>query len=166
LFRSTGAGRSPLPTTHHPERHSNLFAYKPLGHRHGPEVVKLCGRLTGTEPALHFVPHSGPFARGIHMTLQAKLSRAVDTEALRAAFGDFYRDRPFVRVLGDMPRVKNVAGSNYAEIGVAAGGGAAVVCVVVDNLLKGAAGGAVQWMNRLKGWPETTGLVTPAVGWL
>ena len=65
---STGSGRSPLATTHHPERHSNLFAYKPLAHRHAPEVVNICAALTGRTPALQFIPHSGPFARGIHVT--------------------------------------------------------------------------------------------------
>lgn len=163
---STGAGRTPIPTTHHPERHSNLFAYNPLGHRHAPEVVKICEHLTGIAPELNFVPHSGPFARGIHMTLQARLKKPAGADGLREALAEFYAGREFVRVVDGMPRVKNVAGSNYAEIGVAADGRTAVVCVVVDNLIKGAAGGAVQWMNRLQGWPEGTGLTAPAPGWI
>ncbi|MEO0997913.1 MAG: N-acetyl-gamma-glutamyl-phosphate reductase, partial [Pseudomonadota bacterium] len=80
---STGSGKSPLPTTHHPERHSNLYAYKPLTHRHAPEVRALCEAATGQRPALNFVPHSGPFARGIHMTLQAALARPVDGGEIR-----------------------------------------------------------------------------------
>ena len=80
---STGAGRTPIATTHHPERHSNLFAYQPLAHRHGPEVIGICEHLTGVRPRLHFMPQSGPFARGIHMTVQARLKRAATADALR-----------------------------------------------------------------------------------
>lgn len=163
---STGAGRTPIPTTHHPERHSNVFAYNPLAHRHTPEVVKICGQLTGVEPALQFVPHSGPFSRGIHMTLQARAPRPVTAGDLQTAFADFYRSQPFVRVVGGTPRLKDVAGSNYAHIGVAAGGNSVAVLVAIDNLVKGAAGGAVQWMNRLLRLPETAGLTSPAPGWI
>ncbi len=163
---STGAGRTPLATTHHPERHSNLFAYNPLRHRHGPEVTALCARLTGTVPVLHFVPHSGPFARGIHMTLQASLVRPMGDDALREALAAYYAASPFVRVVDGTPRIKDVAGSNHAHIGVATQGGHLAVFVVIDNLIKGAAGGAVQWMNRLFGLPEDAGLAAPAPGWI
>ncbi len=163
---STGAGRSPIATTHHPERHSNLFAYNPLRHRHAPEVVGICEALTGVRPALQFIPHSGPFARGIHLTLQAELATALSADALREQFAAFYAGQPFVRVVDGQPRVKHVAGSNYAEIGVATAGSSAAVFVVVDNLIKGAAGGALQWLNRLLGLPETTGLAAPAPGWI
>mgnify|MGYP000919649871 CR=1 FL=1 len=163
---STGAGRTPIATTHHPERHSNLFAYNPLGHRHAPEVVQICRELTGTGPELNFVPHSGPFARGIHMTLQGRLARRATADQLREALAGFYAGQPFVRVVDGAPRVKDVAGSNYCHIGVAASGGSFVVLVALDNLIKGAAGGAVQWMNRLLGLPETAGLAAPAPGWI
>jgi len=163
---STGAGRTPIATTHHPERHSNLFAYNPLGHRHAPEVVEICRELTGTGPELNFVPHSGPFARGIHMTLQGRLARRATADQLREALAGFYAGQPFVRVVDGAPRVKDVAGSNYCHIGVAASGGSFVVLVALDNLIKGAAGGAVQWMNRLLGLPETAGLAAPAPGWI
>ena len=162
---STGSGRSPLPGTHHPERHSNLFAYKPLAHRHAPEVMSICAQLTGTRPRLRFVPHSGPFARGIHLTLQAPLAAAGSADALRDAFADFYKDSPFVSVTDGTPRLKDVVGSNYCHIGVDTDGESLAVFVVIDNLVKGAAGGAVQWMNRLLGMPETTGLTAPALGW-
>lgn len=162
---STGAGRSPLPTTHHPERHANLFAYNPLQHRHAPEVTGICSRLTGVTPELNFIPHSGPFARGIHMTLQARPRKPVSREALRDIFATFYAGSPFVQVVDGAPRLKDVVGSNYAHIGVAAAAGSVAVFVVIDNLVKGAAGGAVQWMNRLLGMPETAGLTAPAAGW-
>ncbi|MEJ2602441.1 MAG: N-acetyl-gamma-glutamyl-phosphate reductase [Gammaproteobacteria bacterium] len=163
---STGSGRSPTPTTHHPERHSNLFAYKPLAHRHAPEIAALARAASGVAAAFSFVPHSGPFARGIHSTLQAPLADGADAEALREALSEYYREAPFVRVLDGTPRVKDVAGSNYAHIGVAAADGTAAVFVVIDNLLKGAAGGALQWMNRLWSLPETAGLTQPAPGWI
>jgi N-acetyl-gamma-glutamyl-phosphate reductase common form len=167
---STGAGRSPIATTHHPERHSNLFAYNALMHRHTPEVVQLCHQLTGVAPELNFVPHSGPFARGIHMTLQGRLTQMRTADQLRDAFADFYAGHEFVKVVDGMPRVKDVAGSNYCHIGVAVSGHAGsqsiAVLVVIDNLVKGAAGGAVQWMNRLLGLPESAGLTAPGLGWL
>ncbi len=163
---STGSGRSPTATTHHPERHSNLFAYKPLAHRHAPEIAALSEAATGVAANFSFIPHSGPFARGIHSTLQAPLAAGADRDALAAALTDYYRDSPFVRIVDGTPRVKDVAGSNYAHIGVAADGSTAAVFVVIDNLLKGAAGGAMQWMNRLWSLPETAGLTQPAPGWI
>jgi N-acetyl-gamma-glutamyl-phosphate reductase len=163
---STGAGRTPTPTTHHPERHSNLFAYQPLTHRHSPEVASICEELTGRRPLLHFVPHSGPFARGIHMTVQTKLKRPVSADRLRDSLREFYLGSTFVAVLDGLPRLKDVVGSNYCHIGVAVEEGNAAVVVVIDNLVKGAAGGAVQWMNRKLGLPEETGLTSPATGWV
>ena len=163
---STGAGRTPSPTTHHPERHANLFAYNPLQHRHVPEVLGICAQLTGVTPELHFVPHSGPFARGIHMTLQARLVKARTADQLREAFATFYAGCEFMRVVDGTPRIKDVAGSNYCHIGVAVSGQSLAVLVAIDNLVKGAAGGAVQWMNRLLGLPESAGLAAPAIGWI
>ena len=165
---STGAGRAPIATTHHPERHSNLFAYNPLKHRHTPEVVHICRELTGVAPDLNFVPHSGPFARGIHMTLQGPLTRPQTADQLRDAFAHFYAGQPFVRIVDGAPRVKDVAGSNYCHIGVATSGDGRsfVVLVAIDNLVKGAAGGSVQWMNRLLGLDESAGLTAPALGWI
>jgi N-acetyl-gamma-glutamyl-phosphate reductase common form len=163
---STGAGRSPIPTTHHPERHSNFFAYNPLKHRHAPEVVQICQQLTGVTPELNFVPHSGPFSRGIHLTLQARLAKSQTADQLREAFAGFYTGQEFVRIVDGTPRIKDVAGSNYCHIGVTASGQSIAVLVVIDNLVKGAAGGAVQWMNRLLKMPESAGLTAPAIGWL
>lgn len=163
---STGAGRTPTTTTHHPERHSNLFAYNPLRHRHAPEVVQICAQLTGVTPELNFVPHSGPFARGIHMTLQARLKTPQTSDELREKLASFYAGCDFVRVVDGLPRVKDVAGSNYCHIGVESAGRNVAVMVTIDNLIKGAAGGAVQWMNRLLGLPEAAGLDAPAPGWI
>jgi N-acetyl-gamma-glutamyl-phosphate reductase common form len=162
---STGSGRSPTAGTHHPQRHSDLYAYNPLTHRHTPEVVNLTEAATGVRAEFNFVPHSGPFARGIHVTVQAPAKRAVKTPELIGALSEFYSGKPFIRVNPDMPRVKDVAASNYAFLSGAANGNAVVVTCVIDNLVKGAAGGAMQWLNRQLGLPETAGLTAPAAGW-
>lgn len=162
---STGSGRKPQPGTHHPERNSNLYAYKPLAHRHAPEMSGLTQAASGRITNVHFVPHSGPFARGIHITLQARAKKSISEAALREIFSTAYVDSPFVEVVGATPRLKNVVASNMCHIGVASDGDSVVVMSVIDNLVKGAAGGALQWMNRLWELPETTGLTSPAPGW-
>lgn len=163
---STGSGRAASAGTHHPERHGNLYAYKPLAHRHAPEVMGLCEAATGARPTLHFVPHSGPFARGIHVTVQATLTTSLAADEVRARLQDFYANSPFVQVRDGTPRIKDVAGSNYCHLGVATDASGVAVFAVIDNLVKGAAGGALQWMNRQLGWPEDTGLDAPAIAWI
>ncbi len=162
---STGSGRKPVEGTHHPLRNSDLYAYNALAHRHAPEVAALALAASGVQADFAFVPHSGPFARGIHVTVQGQLARAVDTGQALQALKDFYAHAPFVRVSESAPRMKQVATSNYAHLSAAANGRTIAVMCVIDNLTKGAAGGAVQWMNRLFNLPETTGLTAPAPGW-
>ena len=162
---STGSGRAPVEGTHHPRRHSDLYAYGALAHRHSPEVVALARAATGHTAELNFVPHSGPFARGIHATTQARLLRPMTGAGIRAALAGFYADQPFVRLLDDAPRLKDVVSSNYANLSVACNGTTVAVMCVLDNLTKGAAGGAVQWLNRMHGWHQATGLAAPAPGW-
>ena len=111
------------------------------------------------------MPHSGPFARGIHMTVFAETTSGVTADSLRQRLAETYADADFVDVVAGMPRLKDVVASNFARLGVAVEGRQLVVTVVIDNLVKGAAGGAVQWMNRLLGLPETTGLLAPAPAW-
>lgn len=162
---STGSGRTPTAGTHHPQRHSDLYAYNPLAHRHAPEVTEIALAASGVQAEFCFVPHSGPFARGIHATIQATAVKPIKTADLVAALREFYQHSPFVRVSNDMPRIKDVVTSNYAHISAAANGNTIAVMCAIDNLTKGAAGGAVQWMNRLLGFDETLGLITPAPGW-
>jgi N-acetyl-gamma-glutamyl-phosphate reductase len=162
---STGSGRQPTTGTHHPQRHSDLYAYNVLGHRHAPEVRALALAASGVEADFSFVPHSGPFARGIHVTVQAVAREAITSHELVHALRDYYDQSVFVRVSGEPPRMKDVVASNFAQLsGVAQGDTVAVMCAI-DNLTKGAAGGAVQWMNRMLGYEETAGLMQPAVGW-
>ncbi len=162
---STGAGRKPTEGTHHPQRHSDLYAYNALAHRHAPEIAEVAKAVSGVDAHFAFVPHSGPFARGIHVTVQAQLAKPATSAELVEAFAKFYAHSPFVRVSAQAPRVKDVAGSNYARLSVATDGKVVAVMSVLDNLNKGAAGGAVQWMNRLMSLPETAGLTAPAAGW-
>ena len=162
---STGSGRKPVDGTHHPLRHSDLYAYNPLAHRHTPEVAACAKAASGVDANFSFVPHSGPFARGIHVTVQGQLAKQVTSAQLVEAFANFYEHSPFVAVSAQPPRIKDVAGSNYARLSVASDGHTIAVMSVLDNLNKGAAGGAMQWMNRLLGLPETAGLTAPAAGW-
>jgi N-acetyl-gamma-glutamylphosphate reductase len=162
---STGSGRKPVEGTHHPHRHSDLYTYGALSHRHVPEITACAKLATGIEAEFNFVPHSGPFARGIHVTVQASLKGSITTAQALDALKSFYRDCPFVRVGDAAPRIKDVVTSNFSHLGAVTNGHSIAVMSVLDNLNKGAAGGAVQWMNRLLGIAETAGLTTPAPGW-
>jgi N-acetyl-gamma-glutamyl-phosphate reductase len=162
---STGSGRKPVEGTHHPTRHSDLYSYGALGHRHTPEITALAKAATRIDADFAFVPHSGPFARGIHATVQARLKSPRDSAAIVGMLREFYAGAPFVRALDNAPRVKDIVASNYAHLSAVANGRTVAVMSVVDNLNKGAAGGAVQWMNRLFGLAETAGLTAPAAGW-
>jgi N-acetyl-gamma-glutamyl-phosphate reductase len=162
---STGSGRKPSEGTHHPLRHSDLYSYSALNHRHAPEIMACAKAASGVEAEFAFVPHSGPFARGIHATVQAVTRKPMTTAAVLAMLRDFYLGHRFVRVLDQPPRVKDVVASNYAHICAVADGRTVAVMSVIDNLNKGAAGGAVQWMNRMLGFDESAGLLAPAAGW-
>jgi len=163
---STGAGRTPRETTHHPVRQSNMFAYQALKHRHDPEVRALVKAATGRDVDLKFVPHSGPFARGIHATIFARAKQRVTQAQVVEALTEFYCGSEFVRVEPEPPRMKDIAATNYSALHALVDGDTIVVCSVLDNLLKGAAGGSIQWANRLLGLPESLGLTAPAAGWL
>ena len=162
---STGSGRKPTAGTHHPLRHSDLYAYSPLAHRHAPEIAACARDASGVAADFAFVPHSGPFARGIYVTVQAQLERPLQTAEVLGALREFYARARFVRVLAGAPRIKDVTASNYAHLGAVSDGRTVAVMCAIDNLTKGAAGGAVQWMNRMFGLAETDGLTLPAPGW-
>ncbi|HMD74286.1 MAG TPA: N-acetyl-gamma-glutamyl-phosphate reductase [Steroidobacteraceae bacterium] len=162
---STGSGRKPSEGTHHPQRHSDLYSYNALSHRHIPEIAACAKRATGIDADFNFVPHSGPYARGIHVTVQATLKQPLDAVEALEVLGSYYTSCPFIRVQAAAPRIKDVATSNYANLSAATNGRTIAVMVAIDNLNKGAAGGAIQWMNRLLGFEETAGLTAPAPGW-
>lgn len=163
---SSGSGRKLSEGTHHPSRRSNLYAYSPLSHRHEPEMKMLLGRARcGAEPDVQLVPHSGPFVRGIHATLRLTLKAPMPADALVARANEVYAGSPFVSAGLAPPKLAEVVGSNRCRLGIASRGRTLVVTSVVDNLVKGAAGGGVQWMNRLFGLPEDAGLRAAGLGW-
>ncbi len=174
---SSGSGATPSQATHHPERFANFRAYKPLQHAHVPEMKAALTRFAGADdPMIAFVPCSGPFARGIGNAVVLHLgtvflNRGIDPkddaaclDAARTVFKAAYENEPFVRLVPDTAEVRAVAGTNFADIGLAAHQGAVCVTVAIDNLGKGMAGTAVQNMNLLFGLEETAGLLRPGPG--
>jgi len=119
----------------------------------------------GVEPDVQFVPHSGPFVRGIHATVRMTLKEPGTADDLAALASAAYAGSAFVRAGTTPPRMAEVVGTNRARLGIAARGRTLVVTSVIDNLVKGAAGGGIQWLNRLMGWPEDRGLAVPGPGW-
>jgi N-acetyl-gamma-glutamyl-phosphate reductase len=158
---SSGSGTSPILATHHPTRANDFRAYKILTHHHTAEV-EMAMAACNINGRLGFVPHSGPFVRGIFATLQFGNGNALHPSALQARAAAAFDGCPFVRIVEGSPRVAAVAGTNFADIGVAANENTSVVMVALDNLGKGMAGQAVQAMNIALGVPETTALWQPA----
>jgi len=158
----SGAGRSPALAHHFPEVNEGFTAYSVVTHRHTPEIEQELSTLAATQITLSFTPHLVPMNRGILTTIYAKLSAQADTGLLHSLFRDFYRNEPFIRVLptGHFPNVRNVRGSNFCDIGIISDPrtGRAVVVTAIDNLVKGASGQAVQNMNLMMGFEETSGL--------
>lgn len=162
----SGAGSTPKPMYHFPERTENIQAYGFVSHRHTPEIEAHLGGLARRPVGpIQFSPHLVPMSRGIHATITARAAAGVDQEAVDQAFHDRYAAEPFVQVLtnGQFPQTKAVAGSNQCHLAarVDRRTGNVLVASVIDNLVKGAAGQAVQNLNLLFGLPETTGLMQP-----
>lgn len=155
----SGAGRKAEISSLFAEAGDNFKAYGVAGHRHLPEIKQGLARVAGKEIGLTFVPHLAPLIRGIHATLYGKLNREVD---LQAVFEARYANEPFVDVLpeGSHPETRSVRGANFCRIAVhrPQDGNTVVVLSVIDNLVKGAAGQAVQNMNIMFGLPEDTAL--------
>ena len=158
---SSGSGTSPILATHHPTRANDFRAYKILTHHHTAEV-EMAMAACNIQGTLGFVPHSGPFVRGIFATLQFGNGNALYPSALHARAASAFDDCPFVRIVEGSPRVAAVTGTNFADIGVVANENTSAVLVALDNLGKGMAGQAVQAMNIALGIPETTALWEPA----
>jgi len=158
---SSGAGVHPKPTTHHPMRAHNLFAYSAMGHRHEGEILEQWRQWTGDPAAsARLLAHSGPFVRGIYTTLHAALAEPLDAAALAARFAQAYAGRPFVGIASQPPELTHVVGSNLALLHATGSpdGREVQVTVAIDNLVKGAGGQAVQAMNLALGLDETAGL--------
>lgn len=155
----SGAGRNAEIHTLYAEVSDNFKAYGVPGHRHHPEIKQGLSNIADKSVDLTFVPHLTPMIRGIHATLYAKLTASVDLQAL---FEKRYANEPFVDVLpaGSHPETRSVRGSNFCRIAVhlPQERDTVVVLVVIDNLVKGAAGQAVQSMNLMFGFSETLGI--------
>lgn len=161
---SSGSGVKPRATTHHPHRHGNLWAYAVDGHRHEAELMGSLAPL-GLAPEVVFLPHSGPFVRGIHLTATLPLAVPVAADEARACFAETYAGKPFVEVLDrGQPDLRRVVGSNRAALGVSVRGSMLVVTCTLDNVIKGGAGQALQALNLALDWPETAGLPRAALG--
>lgn len=156
----SGAGRQANVANLFAEMSDSFKAYGVSGHRHLPELEQELGQINGSPVGLTFVPHLLPTIRGIHATLYATL--VGDCDDIQSLFEDRYREEPFVDVLapGDYPQTRSVRGSNHCRIAVARPQqrDTVVVMSVIDNLVKGASGQAVQCMNIMCGFPETDGL--------
>ncbi len=167
----SGAGRTVSLETHYSEANEDVTAYALAGHRHLPEIIKELTLLRPQpSPSVTFVPHLVPMTRGLLTTAYAPLTGKVSPdkageEELRQLYRSFYKDDPFVRVLDFSPHTKHTWGSNLCLIHptIDRRTGRLIVISWLDNLLKGAAGQAIQNMNLMLGLPETTGLETLAV---
>ena len=158
---TTGAGRGLRQNTLFSEAGEGLSPYSVGKHRHSPEIEQEIGIAAGANVTVNFTPHLIPMSRGELCTSYVKLKRAT-ADDLRAALGEAYKNEPFVHVAkkGVLPQTQNVRGSNYVQVGVIEDRikGRAIVISVLDNLVKGSAGQAIQNMNLMFGFPEVTAL--------
>lgn len=159
---ASGAGRTAQTGTLYCEVTGGFKAYKVCEHRHTPEIEQELGRLCGRAVTISFTPHLVPMSRGILSTIYASLRSPLSNEEVQTLYNDYYRDEPFVRLSppGTLPATQFVRGSNFCDLGfrVDRRTGRIVVLAAIDNLVKGAAGQALQNMNLMCGFPETRGL--------
>ncbi|WP_289686668.1 N-acetyl-gamma-glutamyl-phosphate reductase [Staphylococcus nepalensis] len=158
----SGAGRSLAQHVHYAEMNENFSAYAIGKHKHKPEIEQYISTLSGKDINVTFTPHLVPMTRGILSTIYVKLNEYTTTEELQAIYKQYYDDKPFVRVrdIGIYPKTKEVYGSNFCDIGIYVDeiNQMAIIVSVIDNLVKGASGQAIQNLNLLYGLDETTGL--------
>lgn len=155
----SGAGRSPKPNLHYPECNEAISAYSIGTHRHSPEIEQILTDLAGRAVTVAFTPHLTPMDRGILSTIYARPKRPANQKSLVETYRDYYADKPFVRIVDNLPSTKDVSGTNFCDIAVRVTPHYVVVVSCLDNLLKGAAGVAVQNFNLMFGFAETTALI-------
>lgn len=161
----SGAGRNPSAGTHFSEVNENFRPYKLGEHRHGPEMEQTFSDAGAAVP-VYFAPHLAPMTRGILATTYVPLARDLDAAEARDLYRNAYRNEPFVRVLEEeLPQTKATLGSNFCDVAVRVDPERrlAIAVSAIDNLVKGAAGQAIQNMNLMFGFPETEGLWAPAM---
>ena len=161
----SGAGKRPSPTFHYPARYEAMNAYKISGHQHVYEIERELGLVAGKEIKVTFTPHVVPLSRGILTTIYAQMRAGLDLEAVRDIYESFYKEEAFVRVFGPATPLSSVdvRGSNFCNLSlnVDERTGKLIVVSLIDNLVKGQAGSAVQNMNIMFGLEETAGLLHP-----
>lgn len=159
---TSGAGRSPKQDTHYPEFYDAFKAYGVATHRHTPEIEQALSLLNDTPIMVNFTPHLVPMSRGILATAYATLQPSINNSDITNAFETAYGKEPFIRLRGEgsYPNTKYVRGSNFIDIGwhIDPRTRRVIVLSAIDNLVKGAAGQAVQNLNIACGYEETTGL--------
>src|SRR5690349_9492777 len=158
---SSGSGAKAAANTHHPQRMNSFYAYKPFTHQHVPEIEQELEHIGDWTNELIFMTHSLPVSRGIFASIYAEAKRELKEDELRAMFADYYRDSFFVRLVNGSPDINWVKTTNFCDLGFAARAKQVVVFSALDNLVKGAAGQAVQNMNLMFGLDEKAGLVFP-----
>jgi len=160
---ASGAGKTPSPLFHFPARHESMNAYKVTGHQHVYEIERELSAVSGKNVRITFTPHVVPISRGIIATIYAHLLQGADMENVREAYSNMYRGEPFVRVFshGEILSTTDVRGSNFCNISlnIDSRTGKLIVISVIDNLVKGQAGNALQNMNIMMGIGETVGLM-------
>ncbi|MBJ7982696.1 MULTISPECIES: N-acetyl-gamma-glutamyl-phosphate reductase [Bacillus] len=158
----SGAGKTPTTMTHFPELYDNLHIYKVNQHQHVPEIEQMLVEWNDKAKPITFNAHLIPISRGIMVTLYAKVKQEIKMQQLQTLYEETYHNSAFVRIRsqGEFPSPKEVRGSNYCDIGMAYDERTERITVVsvIDNMMKGAAGQAVQNANLLAGLEETTGL--------
>lgn len=159
---ATGAGRGLSLNVHFSEMDENFKAYKLGVHKHIPEIEQVLTERTKEDIQVTFTPHIAPMTRGIMSTIYTDLKENTATEQILTIYQNYYQNNPFVRVRkdGTIPSTKEVYGSNYCDIGLYADErtGKLIIVSVIDNLVKGASGQAIQNMNLMCGWEETAGI--------
>jgi N-acetyl-gamma-glutamyl-phosphate reductase len=156
---SSGSGAKAAANTHHPQRMNSFYAYKPFTHQNVPEIEQELAHVGDWTNELVFMTHSLPVSRGIFASIYAETKRDMSEDELRAMFAEYYRDSFFVRLVNGSPDINWVKTTNFCDIGFAARGKQVVVFSAIDNLVKGAAGQAVQNMNLMFDLDEKTGLM-------
>jgi N-acetyl-gamma-glutamyl-phosphate reductase len=159
----SGAGRGLSLTSHYAEINENIRAYKLGSHQHIPEIEQILQDESGVPITVSFMTHLVPMTRGIMCTMYVNLNEVISTGDIINQYKQFYIDHPFVRIRpeGTVPSTKEVLGSNYCDIGLFVDNrtGRLTIVSVIDNLVKGAAGQAIQNANLINGWDIRTGLL-------
>lgn len=155
---SSGSGAKAAANTHHPQRMNSFYAYKPFTHQHVPEIQQELNAIGDWTSELVFMTHSLPVSRGIFASIYAEARQSITEDELRRIFAEFYSESFFVRLVSGSPDINWVKTTNFCDIGFAVRGKQLVVFSAIDNLVKGAAGQAIQNMNLMFGLDETTGL--------